>query len=684
MPRPMLFGCDGVVLQPFIAGPGTKSNENAYLYVSDDKMNPGNSTALHIRPPYTGGGRIFFGDGSGLTKVYAINFRDVANFEYLPASFWAFGVNDGWLFDATRTGWSFQVLANTQDLLFAAGTGTTPGYITGPQTTVLGYRNLRFNSWAQNTDANSPVGAYEFNTQTGTVLPHTVWRAAGSTVMTLTQSGKLGIGVAPSYMLDILQPNGTAALNIAKSGASGQILIGDWNAISGSFEPLYFNYIYGNQFRQAAMITAVDAGSDTGTVPLFIFDGRRNGAALVNRPIFGVTNYNGSPLWQVAPNGDVTNMGMLALGGTDIYLARIGTNQLGILKTGVWPSGGCADINVNALYLRNTSGQQRGCFNIGGMTCPYDGGVAFTNSSLSNDPIDTWIWRGAAGAVYIGGASQDATGTIKAQYLVNMDASGALYGGGVAIASSSLFKWTNGSNWQNTADTSLSRNAAGLVQIGDGSANANGAAKARRYGGAEATLPSVSSAGEWLIQMDQADHKLKASVNGAAFADLLAGAAGVPTGAILPWSTTLGGVPTGYLGCDGGSYSTTTYAALFAVIGYTFGGSGGSFNVPNLKGRFPLGKADSGTGSTFAGTGGSIDHTHSMQSHTHDTAIGTITSGNNNAGIAGLQTGGAATAAQDPHTHSVVIGTKTSGGPSSTTTGTGNPPFLAITFIIKT
>lgn len=54
------------------------------------------------------------------------------------------------------------------------------------------------------------------------------------------------------------------------------------------------------------------------------------------------------------------------------------------------------------------------------------------------------------------------------------------------------------------------------------------------------------------------------------------------TGTIDIWPTGAASVPSGFLECDGTGYSTTTYAALFAVIGYTFGGSGGTFNVPNI------------------------------------------------------------------------------------------------------
>lgn len=41
----------------------------------------------------------------------------------------------------------------------------------------------------------------------------------------------------------------------------------------------------------------------------------------------------------------------------------------------------------------------------------------------------------------------------------------------------------------------------------------------------------------------------------------------------------------GWFKCDGRSLDTTTFNLLFQVIGYTFGGSGASFNLPNAQGR---------------------------------------------------------------------------------------------------
>jgi hypothetical protein len=58
----------------------------------------------------------------------------------------------------------------------------------------------------------------------------------------------------------------------------------------------------------------------------------------------------------------------------------------------------------------------------------------------------------------------------------------------------------------------------------------------------------------------------------------------IPAGSII--TSVVSSISQGYLYCDGSSYSTSTYANLFSAIGYTFGGAGASFNVPNFKGAF--------------------------------------------------------------------------------------------------
>jgi microcystin-dependent protein len=72
----------------------------------------------------------------------------------------------------------------------------------------------------------------------------------------------------------------------------------------------------------------------------------------------------------------------------------------------------------------------------------------------------------------------------------------------------------------------------------------------------------------------------------------LTGIEGTATGTILPWSTIT--PPSGFLECDGTAVSRSTYAALFAVVGTTYGVGDGSttFNVPNLSDNVAVGKSN--------------------------------------------------------------------------------------------
>ena len=81
----------------------------------------------------------------------------------------------------------------------------------------------------------------------------------------------------------------------------------------------------------------------------------------------------------------------------------------------------------------------------------------------------------------------------------------------------------------------------------------------------------------------------------------LTGIEGIPTATIVPWSDS--SVPSGFLECNGSAVSRTTYSALFAIIGTTYGSGNGSttFNVPDLQDNVAVGK--SGTKS-LASTGG--------------------------------------------------------------------------------
>lgn len=215
-----------------------------------------------------------------------------------------------------------------------------------------------------------------------------------------------------------------------------------------------------------------------------------------------------------------------------------------------------------------------------------------------------------------------------------------------------------------------------------------------------------------------------------------------PVGSMIMWGSNT--PPTNYLICDGTAISRTTYATLFGILSTTYGVGDGAttFNLPDLRQRFPLGKAAAGTGNTLGATGGAIDHTHTQPTHTHTvtshthsvpahyhstTATGatiainssgahthdmdtnessTAASGGDNVMVSTVQTtndGLTTNSSSHTHSHSDFTGTvglvtggvngdaaMTSGSASPTTdaqggdtTGTNNPPFMVVNFIIK-
>jgi len=162
-------------------------------------------------------------------------------------------------------------------------------------------------------------------------------------------------------------------------------------------------------------------------------------------------------------------------------------------------------------------------------------------------------------------------------------------------------------------------------------------------------------------------------------------ATAVPTGAILAYGGT--SAPPEFLLCDGSEVSRTVYAALFGVIGTAYGVGNGSttFNLPDLRQKFPLGKAASGTGNILGESGGFIDHTHAIGTHHHEMPIG---ANDPNVCIANYPhgTGGVETSKWrhgfDRVTESFPRLLTEDNAASET--GAKNPPFQTVNYIIKT
>ena len=171
----------------------------------------------------------------------------------------------------------------------------------------------------------------------------------------------------------------------------------------------------------------------------------------------------------------------------------------------------------------------------------------------------------------------------------------------------------------------------------------------------------------------------------------LTGIEGVNTGIVVPWGSA--SIPSGFLLCDGTSYATASYTALFAVIAYTYGGSGANFNVPDLRDRTIVGVSSSNsktlaqaiganTVTPTGNIGGSVAATTlttaQLASHSHSMITGMAAmfgGGCGNTSAGGGNTGSAG--GGQSHTHNL----------SANFTGSANSvlqPGLVLNYIIKT
>lgn len=100
--------------------------------------------------------------------------------------------------------------------------------------------------------------------------------------------------------------------------------------------------------------------------------------------------------------------------------------------------------------------------------------------------------------------------------------------------------------------------------------------------------------------------------------------------------TAAASAPDGWLICDGAAVSRTTYAALFTALGglsspYGLGDGSTTFNLPNLKGRVPVGKSTGGTFANLGAVGGEESHkltiaempyhNHTQDAHSHNVLL---------------------------------------------------------------
>jgi microcystin-dependent protein len=196
--------------------------------------------------------------------------------------------------------------------------------------------------------------------------------------------------------------------------------------------------------------------------------------------------------------------------------------------------------------------------------------------------------------------------------------------------------------------------------------------------------------------------------------DVVWGAAGGGGGAALPAGIVVAyaaaAAPTGWLLCDGSAVGRSTYAALFAAIGTTYGAGDGTttFNLPNLKGRTPVGLdaaqsefdalGESGGAKSVtltAAQSGAPAHSHgvgtlataSAGSHSHTFGVKTNTGGGGNSNTLedlNTDTTTFTTAATGAHTHGLSGSTANNAATGAAQAHENLPPYLTLNFLIKT
>src|SRR5690606_812425 len=122
-----------------------------------------------------------------------------------------------------------------------------------------------------------------------------------------------------------------------------------------------------------------------------------------------------------------------------------------------------------------------------------------------------------------------------------------------------------------------------------------------------------------------------------------------PTGTVLPYAGDA--APAGWLLCDGRAVSRTQYARLFEVIGTKFGAGNGSttFNLPDFRGRLPMGAADGAGVGTREGSAEASLAVANLPSHSH--GAGSLAT--NSAGSHSHGSGNLSAASAGSHSHSL-------------------------------
>jgi microcystin-dependent protein len=366
-----------------------------------------------------------------------------------------------------------------------------------------------------------------------------------------TSNGRVGVGTQPGYTFDV-----DGDINISSGSAfriNGVAICGpSATCAPSSGSSNYIQNSVSQQTNANVNIQSVNSGSVVATF---------RGAASQTADLIRGQDGDGNNVFIADATGNVNITGQYEINGSPICT-----------------TSGCTAASGSGSYIQNGTGTQTANFNI---QSAGSGSVAALIKGAGSQSVDILqvqdssanqlLTVGSNGYVGVGktGAGQqlDVNGNIRI-------AGGSFLGFGpsdslkIQDAGSDIMGFYTNGTLQASIDASgnfiLSGN--GLLVMGIKTSDPTCTDGAVYYNSSSDTFRGCAN-GLW------SDFSLYST----------------PAGTVTPYAGST--PPTGYLIADGSAVSRTTYSALFAVIGTTYGAGDGSttFNLPDLRGRDAVG-----------------------------------------------------------------------------------------------
>jgi microcystin-dependent protein len=402
-----------------------------------------------------------------------------------------------------------------------------------------------------------------------------------------------------------------SGMNISDPGTAPEIA-----AFVGGFEPIMF----GTATRANALNVGgieIDSGkflrSDTINTTDFAFNVRNNNGITVGIDgTFNIgTSATAAKIYNSAAGSSIDIQ--TSRDGIPSTILKVVDNRVGINQA--TPSqaldiDGSLTLTGSVIVTNNTASTN---FNNGSLRTA--GGAAITKNLIVGDGVDitgtTQLnnLQPKTTDLYDLGTGLKRWKTVRAKTVIADTIEGVLSGNisGNANTASSL---TNVTSFQLTGDVS-SPPVQFDGQVGSFTKIFNTTLTANIIVDKNQPFPNISKSTDFVLVYRASDAALASSGLLKQTRDTFVGDLGIPIGGIIPYAGAT--APYGFLFCDGSEIERPKFSVLYDIIGSTYNGATplvgvNTFRLPDLRGRFPLGRDNmDNAGTVPISTGGFVD-----------------------------------------------------------------------------